>query len=77
MPKTMPQAPEAEAALLGTMMVYPNAARIAIEEGLSEEDFYGDANRRIFQAAISLYNEGTPIDITTLSTRLKDLDMLD
>ena len=39
MAKALPSAPEAEAALLGTMMVYPGAARTAFEEGLSEEDF--------------------------------------
>ena len=38
--RTMPSALEAEASLLGTLMVYPNAARTAMEEGLAEEDFY-------------------------------------
>lgn len=75
--RTMPSAIEAEASLLGTMMVYPSAARIAFEEGLHEEEFFSEANRRIFHAAESLYNEGTPIDPTTISTRLQDLDLLD
>ena len=73
----LPSAPEAEASLLGTMMVYPNAARTAMEEGLSEDDFFIDVNRRIFTAAFSLYHEGTPIDLTTVSTRLKDMGVLD
>jgi replicative DNA helicase len=77
MPRTLPSAPEAEAALLGNMMVYPNAARAAMEEGLSEDDFFVDANRRIFQACESLYRTGTPIDLTTVMTRLKDMDLLD
>ncbi len=77
MPRTLPSAPEAEASLLGTMMVYPNAARAAMEEGLNEDDFFIDANRRIFQACESLYKSGTPIDLTTVTTRLKDLDLLD
>lgn len=74
---TMPSAPEAEASLLGTMMVYPNAARTGMEEGLSEEDFFVDVNRRIFTAVSSLYHEGSPVDLTTVSTRLKDLGQLD
>ncbi len=73
----MPSAPEAEAALLGTMMVYPGAARIAFEEGLSEEDFFVEANRRIFAAASSLYQTGMPVDITTVATRLSDMGFLE
>ncbi|MBR2829412.1 MAG: AAA family ATPase, partial [Solobacterium sp.] len=75
--RVMPSAPEAEASLLGTMMVYPNATRIAIEEGLSEDDFYSEANRRVFQAVQSLYQEGSPVDLTTVSTRLNDLGQLE
>ena len=60
MPRQMPSAPEAEASLLGTMMVYHDAARTAMEEGISEDDFYTDANRRIFNAMVSLYNQGSP-----------------
>ncbi len=75
--KVMPSAVEAEASLLGTMMIYPGSARIAMEEGLSEDDFYAEANKRIFKAIDSLYQEGAAIDITTTSTRLKDLGLLD
>ncbi|MBQ6489383.1 MAG: replicative DNA helicase [Solobacterium sp.] len=73
----LPSAPEAEASLLGTMMVYPNAARTGMEEGLSEDDFFVDVNRRIFTAVSSLYHEGSPVDLTTVSTRLKDLGQLE
>lgn len=77
MPRQMPCALEAEASLLGTMMVYRDAARTAMEEGISEEDFYSDANRRIFSAMLSLYNQGSPIDLTTVVTRLQDMNLLD
>ena len=73
----MPSAPEAEASLLGTLMVYHDAARTAMEEGVSEDDFYTDANRRIFSAMVSLYNQGSPIDLTTVYTRLQDMNLLD
>ena len=75
--RTLPSAPEAEASLLGTMMIYPNAARAALEEGLSEDDFFIDANCRVFTAISSLYHEGTPVDLTTTATRLKDTSQLD
>ena len=77
MPRQMPTAPEAEASLLGTMMVYHDAARTAMEEGIREDDFYTDANRRIFSAMVSLYNQGSPIDLTTVYTRLQDMNLLD
>ena len=77
MARTLPSAPEAEVTLLGNMMVYPSAARIAMEEGLCEDDFFIEANRRVFRAAESLYKEGSPIDPTTMATRLKDMDLLD
>lgn len=77
MTRMLPSAPEAEASLLGTMMVYPNAARIAMEEGLEENDFFTDANRRIYLAVKSLYDQGSPIDPATVATRMTDLNYLD
>lgn len=68
----LPSAPEAEASLLGNIMVYSGSARIAIEEGLAETDFYNDSNRRIFHAVLSLYREGIEVDPTSIATRLKD-----
>lgn len=75
--RQLPSAPEAEASLLGTMMVYPGAARLAIEEGLMPDDFFIEANRNIYAAAFNLYREGSPIDLTTVSTRLGDLNLLE
>ncbi len=70
--QNLPSAPEAEAALLGTIMVYGGSAQTAVEEGLAESDFYNDSNRRIFRAVLSLYREGTDVDPTSVTTRLKD-----
>lgn len=76
MPRQLPSAPEAEASLLGTMLVYPSSTRIAMEEGLNEEDFFVEANRKIFAVASELYNSGEQIDITTVFTRLNDKKLL-
>ena len=76
MVRTMPCALEAESSLLGTIMLYNSAPRIAIEEGLRDSDFYLDANRKIFGAIVDIYNENKPIDITTVATRLNDLNLL-
>lgn len=77
MAKVLPSAQEAEASLLGTMLVYPTASRIAIEDGMSEDDFFLEANHKIFAICAELYQEGSPIDLTTVATRLKDKNELD
>ncbi|MCF0115571.1 MAG: replicative DNA helicase [Erysipelotrichaceae bacterium] len=76
MAKQMPNAAEAEQSLLGNMLLYPSASRIAVESGLMEEDFYLDTHRRIFSALQELYNTGKPIDITTATAKLEDRQQL-
>ena len=58
------------------MLVYPASTRIAMEEGLNEDDFFVEANRKIFRVASDLYNSGQQIDLTTVYTRLNDLNLL-
>lgn len=73
MSSKLPAALEAEAALLGTLLMYPeNAVRPAMESGLSPDDFFSDANRIIFSTMQKLYQENTAIDSTTVVTRLED-----
>ncbi len=69
---SLPSAPEAEASLLGTMILYDSASKTAMEEGLSADDFFVENNRLIFLAIKSLSDEGIPVDPTAVSTRLKD-----
>lgn len=77
MNRQLPSALEAEASLLGTMMIYPSAARVAMEEGLQEDDFFSEPNKRIFAAMVEMYKAGKAIDITTVSTWLSDKNALD
>ncbi|MEA5017404.1 MAG: replicative DNA helicase [Erysipelotrichaceae bacterium] len=76
MTRRLPSSIETEMALLGTMMIYPSAIKAAFEEGLVKEDFFVEANQRVYGAILSLYQEGKPIDLTALSTRLSDLQEL-
>ena len=76
MVKTLPNAIDAEQSLLGTIMVYPNSAQIAIEAGMRAEYLFLENHKKIFYAINDLYNEQKPIDITTLGTRLNDLGIL-
>ena len=75
--KILPSAVEAEESLLGTIMVYPSSARIAIESGLTEEDFYSDVNRQIFEAILNMFQTGIDIDLTSVITYLRDANKLD
>ena len=68
----LPSAPEAEAALLGTMLVYEGASRTAIEEGLSEDDFYSERCRLIFRAMEALSAAGITVDPTSVRNRLQE-----
>jgi replicative DNA helicase len=43
---------------------------------LKPEQFYSDANRRIFEAATQLAAVGTPIDITTVAAFLRDREWM-
>ena len=74
----LPAALEAEAALLGTILTYPeNAVRPAMESGLSPDDFFSDANRTIFLNMKALYDSQQPVDMTTVMTRLSDQGQLE
>ncbi len=76
MTRRLPSSIETEMALLGTMMIYPSAIKTAFEEGMVKEDFFTEANQRIYGVIMSLYDEGKPVDLTALSTRLNDLQEL-
>ncbi|KKR30241.1 MAG: Replicative DNA helicase [Candidatus Woesebacteria bacterium GW2011_GWA1_39_8] len=65
-----PHSPEAEESVLGALLLDKDAI-IAIAEFLSPGDFYDDRHREIFQCALDLYEERVPIDVLTISERLK------
>jgi len=74
--RQLPSSLEAEQALLSSMMVYPYAVSTVIELGLRAEDFYAEANKRLFQVMISMQEEGKPIDSVSLTSRCNDLKIL-
>ena len=66
-----PQSAEAEAAVLGAMLLDTSAIGRAIETGLRDEDFYHDHHRVIFQAVLRLYDARQAVDPLTLSEELR------
>ncbi len=66
---------DAEAAVLATILLKPDTLD-RIGSLLTEDHFYSDANRRIFQAFRDLSAKGRPIDILTVKSWLNDRGLL-
>ncbi len=69
--RTMPYNLEAEAAILGNMIL-DEKALVAGMDKLDEDCFYAGANKTIFNAIALLFEEGVPVDMVTLSEKLGD-----
>lgn len=65
-----PQALEAERCVLGAMLLHKEAIGRAAEV-LEPECFYRDSHRKIFEAAVLLYERDKAADIITLTDELK------
>lgn len=65
-----PQAVDAEASVLGAMLLEPSCVDEAMEE-LTPSCFYDPKHRMIFEAMSSLVTEHVAVDLITVSTRLK------
>lgn len=74
--KVPPHSDEAEASILGSILIDKDAI-IAVAEFLRPEHFYSDTNKVIFEAILGLYEERSPIDIVTLADKLKKKRILD
>jgi replicative DNA helicase len=72
-----PQDLHAEQATLGGCLVEPGAVDRVLGTQLKPADFYREAHRTIYQAILHVANEGRPVDIVTVSARLKSLGKLD
>ncbi len=71
-----PQNIESEKAILGSIMLRPEALP-EIMDILRSEAFYTDKHKTIFEAMMHLYEKREPIDLLTLSSKLKESDDLD
>ena len=67
---------DAEASLLGAMLLSASAVASAIEV-VSRDDFYKPAYGHIFEAITSLYGSGEPIDPVTVAEELRRANLLD
>ena len=65
-----PHNEEAEQSVLGALLIDKDAMNI-VSEFIGPSDFYSEINKIIFDAMVSLYEERKPIDLVTLTTKLK------
>ncbi|MFA6334963.1 MAG: replicative DNA helicase [Bacteroidales bacterium] len=76
MGKKPPQAVDIEEAVLGALMLEPNAAPDIVDV-IVPECFYKESNRKIFTAIVSLTRKHAPVDIFTISEELKNIGELE
>ena len=68
--RTLPNNLEAEESVLGACFLSKYALQKAVES-LSPESFYDEKNSKIFSTIVELMEEGTPLDLTTITSKLK------
>jgi len=71
-----PHNPEAEASLLGAVLLDSDAL-VKIADLITIHDFFDPKHQRIYEAIQQLYEKRSPIDVLTLSDQLKNNGFLD
>lgn len=72
--KVLPHSSEAEQSVIGSMIMDKDAI-VTASEMVVGEDFYEQRYGVLFDAMIELFNEGKPVDLITLSNKLKEKDV--
>lgn len=70
-----PQDVEMEKALLGALMLNPQAM-YEVADLVGVDSFYAGKHRTIYDAMLGLYAKGEPIDVVTVSAKLKERKQL-
>ncbi len=74
--KIPPQSLEAEKALLGSIMIRSDVMH-EIVDIVNESSFYSNQHRMIWSTLLELHTKNSPIDLLTISARLKEKSLLD
>lgn len=74
-PKIPPQNLDAEASLLGALLIDSDAI-VKIADTINERDFYDERHRHIYTAIKRLYEAHSPVDVLTLADELKNAGSL-
>ncbi len=71
-----PQSIPSEKAVLGSIMLRKDAMH-EVEDMITPDSFYAEKHKIIFEAMLDLSNKNEPIDMLSLSTKLKEKKLLD
>lgn len=74
--RTPPQDTGAEKALLGSILLRPDTI-FEVVDVVSNESFYVQKHRTIFSSMFDLFKKNEPIDLVSLSSRLKEMKDLE
>lgn len=74
--KQAPQSAEAEASLLGAVLIDTDAI-VKIADAITPNDFFDARHQHIYEAMVALYEKRSPIDTLTLANQLKANGYLD
>ncbi|MBI5221127.1 MAG: replicative DNA helicase [Candidatus Liptonbacteria bacterium] len=74
-PKVPPHNIDAEQTVLGAMMIDLNAV-IKVVDVLVPDDFYLPVHQKIYQAALELYEKRQPVDVLSVTNKLKEQNLL-
>jgi replicative DNA helicase len=74
--KLPPQSIEAEKSVLGCLMLDKNAI-LKIVDFLKPKDFYKAIHQEIYKVMVELFEKEDPIDLLSVSNRLKDKNLLE
>lgn len=74
--RTPPHNIEAERALLGAILLKPEVMH-DISVTIYPESFYADKHRVIYESILAIFTKGDPIDVISLSQKLKTTQQLD
>ena len=74
-PRVPPQDIDMERALLGALLLN-QSAMYEVADTVGVDSFYAGKHRVIYDAMLSLYTKGEPIDVVTISGKLKERKQL-
>ena len=70
--KTLPQSIEAEIAVLGAIMIYPEISTTLGQYGLKQDDFFKYEHKIIFKNIMAVLDAKQSISADTIITKLND-----
>src|SRR5215813_9373841 len=68
---------DAEASLLGALLLSKDALTAVTETGITSSDFYKPAHQHVYEAVRVLAVSGEPVDVVTVAEELRRNDLID